>query len=177
MKEKEVKSIIESFLFIWGEPLNVKNIANALNLSSEFVRKCLLDLKTEYEKEDRGMQIIEINNSFQFSTNQNHFEYLQKLCTPPQNKGLTQAALEVLVIIAYKQPITRPEIESIRGVKCDKAITTLIEKELIEETGRLERIGRPILYGTTDIFLKSFGLNNLNSLPEINEFFDDIVEL
>ncbi|TCO79825.1 SMC-Scp complex subunit ScpB [Marinisporobacter balticus] len=170
MEEKEVKSIIEAMLFVWGDPLNIKSIADILNLPSAFIRKSLMDLKKEYEIEDRGIQIIEVNNSFQLCTNNKHFEYIQNLCKPVQNKGLTQAALEVLVIIAYNQPITRPGIESIRGVKSDKAINTLIEKELIIEKGRLERTGRPILYGTTDTFLKSFGLNSLEELPKIEDF-------
>ncbi|MCT4618696.1 MAG: SMC-Scp complex subunit ScpB [Marinisporobacter sp.] len=170
MEEKEIKSIIESMLFVWGDPLSIKLIGETLNLPPEFIRKCLIDLKKEYETYDRGIQIVEVNNNFQLCTNNKNFEYIQKLCSPPQNKGLTQAALEVLAIIAYNQPITRPEIEGIRGVKSDKAINTLVEKELITEAGRLEKTGRPILYGTTDIFLKSFGLNSLKELPSIEKF-------
>ncbi|WP_236932671.1 SMC-Scp complex subunit ScpB [Geosporobacter ferrireducens] len=169
-KEKEIKSMIEAMLFIWGDPLSAKNIADALNLPTEYIRKCVLELKRDLETEDRGIQIIEINNNFQMCTNSRHFEAIQALCTPAQNKGLTQAALEVLAIIAYKQPITRHEIEAIRGVKSDKAINTLIEKGLIIENGRLEKTGRPILYGTTDNFLKSFGLSSLKELPEVSEF-------
>ncbi|QXM06071.1 SMC-Scp complex subunit ScpB [Crassaminicella indica] len=170
MEEKEVKSIIEAMLFVWGDPLNIKLVADTLDLPPEFIRKCLIDLKKEYEINDRGIQIIEVNNHFQLCTNNKYFDYIQKLCAPAQNKGLTQAALEVLAIVAYNQPITRPEIEAIRGVKSDKAINTLIEKELIAETGRLEKTGRPILYGTTDTFLKSFGLNSLKELPSLEEF-------
>ncbi|WP_053957363.1 SMC-Scp complex subunit ScpB [Inediibacterium massiliense] len=170
MEEKEVKSIIEAMLFVWGEPLPIKNISDTLDLSQEYVRKCLIDLKKTYEEENRGIQIIEVNNNFQLCTNSEHFDYIQKLCTPSQSKGLTQAALEVLAIIAYNQPITRPEIEGIRGVKSDKAINTLLEKDLIEEGGRLEKTGRPILYKTTDIFLKAFGFNHLNDLPKLEEF-------
>lgn len=170
MKEKEIQSVIESMLFLWGDPLHVKTIAEVLELPPEFIRKVILDLKKEYEREERGMQIIEVNNSFQLCTNTKNYEYIQKLCTPPQNKGLTQAALEVLAIIAYKQPITRHEIEGIRGVKSDKAINTLLEKELIYEQGRLEKTGRPILYGTTETFLKAFGLSSLEELPDIENF-------
>ncbi len=169
-KEKVIKSTIESMLFIWGDPLSAKNIADALNLPTEYIRKCVLELKRDLEDKDRGVQIIEINNSFQMCTNSKHYEAIQALCTPVQNKGLTQAALEVLAIIAYKQPITRHEIEAIRGVKSDKAINTLLEKGLIAEKGRLEKTGRPILYGTADNFLKSFGLSSLKELPEVSEF-------
>ncbi|WZL74925.1 SMC-Scp complex subunit ScpB [Clostridiaceae bacterium 35-E11] len=180
MDEKEVKSIIEAMLFVWADPLGIKSIADTLNLPSEFIRKCLIDLKKEYEKDNRGMQIIEVNNSFQMCTNKKYFDFIQRLCSPIQNKGLTQAALEVLAIIAYKQPITRPEVEKIRGVKSDKAMHTLLEKELIMEAGRLEKTGRPIIYKTTDIFLKAFGLANLEELQQIEDFaklqFNEIEE-
>lgn len=170
MKEKEIKSIIEAMLFIWGEPLNVKHVANTLELPTEYIRKCLIELKLDFEDQKRGIQIIEVNDSFQLCTNPEYFEYIQKLCTPTQKKGLTQAALEVLAIIAYNQPITRHEVEGIRGVKSDKAINTLIEKELIIEKGRLEKTGRPIIYGTTEIFLKAFGLTCIEDLPELEQF-------
>lgn len=170
LDEKEIKSTIESMLFIWGDPLPAKSMANALNLPVEYIRKCVLELKGEYEIGNRGIQIIEVNNTFQMCTNSNNYEVIQTLCTPVQTKGLTQAALEVLAIIAYKQPITRHEIEAIRGVKSDKAISTILDKGLITESGRLEKTGRPILYSTTDIFLKSFGLTALADLPEISEF-------
>lgn len=170
MNEKDVKRVIEAMLFVWGDPLDIKSIADTIDLPPEFIRKCLIDLKKEYEIQKRGIQIIEVNNCFQLCTNDEYFDYIQELCTPSQNKGLTQAALEVLAIIAYKQPITRPEIEGIRGVKSDKAMHTLLEKNLIVESGRLEKTGRPILYSTTDTFLKTFGLSSLEYLPEIDEF-------
>lgn len=173
MDEKKIKAIIEAMLFTWGEPLNINTISEVLEQPREFMKKCLLDIKNEYELANRGIQIIEINNSFQLCTNFEYYEYIQKLCTPSQNKGLTQAALEVLSIIAYKQPITRHEIEAIRGVKCEKSIGTLLEKELVAEKGRLEKTGRPIIYGTTDLFLKSFGLSSIDNLPNI-EFFNSL---
>jgi segregation and condensation protein B len=167
MEEKEIKSVIESMLFVWGDPLHVQTISDILGIHSEIVRKCLLDLKEEYEVQDRGIQMVEIDNCFQLCTNKKNFPFLEKLCTPVQKKRLTQAALEVLAIIAYKQPITKPEIEEIRGVKCDKAINTLLERGLIVEKGRLEKIGRPILYETTETFLKQFGLTSLKELSPL----------
>ncbi len=166
MDEKNIKNIIETLLFIWGEPLNINSISEVLDHPKEFIRKCIMDLKHEYFVNERGIQIIEINNSFQLCSNSDYSDYIQKLCSPPQNKGLTQAALEVLSIIAYKQPITRHEIEVIRGVKSDKSVSTLVEKGLIVEKGRLEKTGRPIIYGTTDVFLRAFGLSNLQDLPD-----------
>ncbi len=167
MDEKKIKVIIEALLFTWGEPLNINSISEVLDHPKEFIRKCVMDLKNEYALGERGIQIIEVNNSFQLCTNSDYFDYVQKLCNPSQSKGLTQAALEVLSIIAYKQPITRHEIEIIRGVKSDKAINTLLAKGLISENGRLEKTGRPIIYGTADNFLKSFGLSNIEELPDI----------
>ena len=169
MEEKEIKSIVESMLFVWGEPLPVQTISDILGIHSGIVRKCLLDLKEEYEVEDRGIQMIEIDDCFQLCTNKKNLPFLEKLCAPVQKKKLTQAALEVLAIIAYKQPITKPEIEEIRGVKCDKAINTLLERGLIAEKGRLEKIGRPILYETTETFLKQFGLRSLKDLPPLKD--------
>lgn len=168
MKEDKVQSILESFLFIWGEPLDIKSASNVLELPATYVRRIMMDLKKEYEMDNRGFQIIEVNGKFQLATNKDNYEYIQRLCTPAPSKGLTQAALEVLAIIAYKQPITRPEIEAIRGVKSDKAISTLADRELICEQGRVEKPGKPILYGTTDEFLRSFGMNNLEALPTLD---------
>lgn len=170
MTDKEIKSIIESLLFVWGEPLNIKEIVKILEMPEEKVRNNLLELKRELHEEQRGIQIIEVNDSFQLCTKGENHPYIEKLCMTSQNRGLSQPTLEVLAIIAYKQPITKHEIESIRGVKSDKAINTLIERELVEVKGRLEKIGRPILYGTTDLFLKVFGFKSLEDLPKIDNF-------
>jgi len=134
------------------------------------VAQTIKEMMDDFSYNRRGIQIIKMNDHYQMATKPEHYEYIQKLLEPKQNKGLTQAALETLAIIAYKQPIPKGEIEGIRGVKCDKAISTLLEKELIEEKGRLEKTGRPILYGTSLNFLKSFGLNSIKDLPPISEF-------
>ena len=110
-----------------------------------------------------------MNKSFQFVTCEENIEYIERLCTPIKHKKLSQSALEVLAIIAYKQPVTKGEIESIRGIRCDRVIDGLEKKELITEVGRSSGIGRPILYGTTDVFLKNFGFTNLKELPDIEE--------
>lgn len=166
---KTIKSAFESMLFVWGEPLDVKAAAEIFNISWKEAYDCFQELQAEYEQEGRGIQIREIDKSFQFCTNIENSEYIERLCTPVKEKRLSQSALEVLAIIAYKQPVTKGEIESIRGIKCDRVIEGLMKKELITEVGRSSGIGRPILYGTTPVFLKYFGFRNLKDLPDIDD--------
>ncbi|SDK49886.1 SMC-Scp complex subunit ScpB [Natronincola ferrireducens] len=170
MDKEEMKSIIEAILFVWSEPISSKELSRALSIDSNEVKAVLKDMMNDFNFHKRGIQIIEMNDYYQLSTRPEHYNYIKNLVEPKQNKGLTQAAMETLAIIAYKQPITKVDIEEVRGVKCDKAISTLQEKNLIEEQGRLERIGRPIVYGTTLNFLKTFGLKSLEELPDISEF-------
>ncbi len=176
MENREIKSIIEALLFIWGDPLSLQDISEVLEVSKEDVKEIINEMMDDFNFNRRGIQIIQINDSFQLSTRSEHFEWVKKLCTPRNNKTLSSAALETLSIIAYKQPITKVEVEMIRGVKCDKALNTLLEKNMIKEVGRLEKTGRPILYGTTEEFLRSFGLSNIEELPKlqtINESEED----
>jgi len=169
MDKREIKSIIEALLFTWGDPLSAEDILEVTNISIAEFNEAINEMIDDFNYNRRGIQIIQINNFYQLSTRAEHFEWIKKLCIPKINKTLSNPALETLSIIAYKQPITKIEIESIRGVKCDKSITTLLEKNLIKEMGRLEKTGRPILYGTTDDFLKNFGLKSLEDLPEVME--------
>lgn len=172
MDDKEIKSIIESILFVWGEPLNIKELARVLELPKDKVKQYIYDLNNELENQHRGIKIIEVNDCFQLATRLENHPYIEKLCVTSKNKGLSQPTLEVLAIIAYKQLITKHEIEIVRGVKCDKPISTLIERDLIEIKGKLEKTGRPNVYGTTDTFLKAFGFKSLDNLPEIESFGD-----
>lgn len=167
--KKTIKSAFESMLFVWGELLDVKLAAQIFNINWKDAYEYFKELQAEYEQEGRGILIREVNKSFQFVTNYQNNEYIQKLCTPVKEKKLSQSALEVLAIIAYKQPVTKGEIESIRGVKCDRVLDGLMKRDLIAEVGRSAGIGRPILYGTTVAFLKNFGFKNLKELPEIND--------
>ncbi|WP_416197939.1 MAG: SMC-Scp complex subunit ScpB [Sporanaerobacter sp.] len=176
MDEKEMKSIIEALLFIWGDPLSLKDISNIIELDDKETQKLLQEMMDKFNFERRGIRIIQIDDSYQLSTRPEHFEWIKKLYNPKSSKNLSNAALETLSIIAYRQPITKSEIEIIRGVRCDKAIDTLLEKGLIEEQGRLEKTGRPILYGTTTEFLKYFGLKNLDDLPPLEKLDVDIEE-
>lgn len=179
MDDREIKAIIESLLFTWGDPLSISDIANILEMKNKEVRKLLDEMISEFEYNRRGIRIVRVKDKYQLSTRPEHYQWISKLTDRKENKGLSNAALETLAIIAYRQPITKSEIESIRGVRCDKAINTLINKNLIKEMGRLERTGRPIIYGTTDEFLRYFGLEDLKDLPgldELNYIIEDAEE-
>ena len=167
MDIREQKAIIEALLFTWGDPLSINDIRKILELNRKQVEEILEDMINEFNFERRGIQILKTNDTYQLGTRAEHFEWIKKLSTPKDSRSLSNAALETLSIIAYKQPIIKSEIEAIRGVKCDKAILTLMEKKLVKEAGRLEKTGRPLLYATTDEFLKAFGLKELKDLPEI----------
>lgn len=171
--KKTIKSVFESMMFVWGEPLDVKLAAEIFNISRQEAYGHFKELQSEYEQEGRGLQIREINRSFQLVTKPENTEYIEKLCTPVKRRRLTQSALEVLAIVAYKQPVTKGEIEAVRGIRCDRVLDGLKKKDLVTELGRSSAIGRPILYGTTDSFLKNFGFTNLKELPDI----DDIEEV
>ena len=166
---KTIKSAIESMMFVWGDPLDIKEIADIFNVDKNEIYDCCLELKDEYEQEGRGIVIKEVNKSFQFVTRRENIDYIERLCTPVKHKKLSQSALETLAIIAYKQPVTKGEIESIRGIRCDRVIEGLVKKRLVAETGRSDAVGRPILYGTTDEFLRQFGFESLKELPSIED--------
>ncbi|MCM2999385.1 SMC-Scp complex subunit ScpB [Paenibacillus cellulositrophicus] len=168
-----LKSIIEGLLFLAGdEGLTAKQIAEVVEHRPELVTDALEEMKEDFVREKRGIQVVQIAGSYQLATLPDHAPYFERLAYSPSRASLSQAALETLAIVAYRQPITRVEIEEIRGVKSERAIQTLVNKDLIEETGRAEAIGRPILYGTTKSFLDYFGLPNLQALPEPAIFED-----
>ena len=166
---KTMKSAIESMMFVWGEPLNIKDVADIFNVEKKEVYEACKELQQEYEQEGRGIVIREVNKSFQFVTRAENLDYIERLCTPTRRRRLSQSALETLAIIAYKQPVTKGEIESIRGIRSDRVIEGLAAKKLVAEIGRAETVGRPILYETTDEFLKQFGFKSLKELPEIED--------
>lgn len=167
--KKTIKSAFESMMFTWGEPLEAKQAADVFNISKQDAYEYFKELQAEYEQEGRGIVIREVNGAFQFVTREENADYIERLCTPVKAKRLSQSALEVLAIVAYKQPVTKGEIEAIRGIKCDRVMEGLMAKNLVEAVGRSEAIGRPILYGTTDTFLKNFGFTSIKDLPEIDD--------
>ncbi|MDO4518372.1 MAG: SMC-Scp complex subunit ScpB [Bacillota bacterium] len=176
MANKTIKSAIESMLFIWGEPLNIKDMADVFNVDKEEVYECCKELQQEYESENRGIIIREINKSFQFTTRKENIDYIERLCTPVKRRRLSQSALETLAIVAYKQPVTKGEIEAIRGIRCDRVVDGLAAKRLIAPIGRSDSVGRPILYGTTDEFLKQFEFESLKDLPDIEDIEGIVLE-
>ena len=167
---KTMKSALETMMFMWGEPLEVKDAAEVLEADKNAIRGLFRELQAEYEQEGRGIRIREVDDAFGFITLADNDMFLKKLCTPVRVRRLSQAALEVLAIIAYRQPVTRSEIDSIRGIKSERVIDGLIDKELVEVSGRSEGVGRPLLYRTTKEFLKKFGFSSLKDLPEVPEY-------
>lgn len=169
MDIKEIKSIIEGLLFVAGDAVSLKELSHVLSIDENTIKKIVNQMIDACNDEKKGIQIIEVNNSYQLCTRPEHYEYIERLVKPQTRQGLSQAALETLSIIAYKQPITKAQIDSIRGVKSESSISRLQEKELIFEAGRLDAPGRPMIYCTTDNFLKLFGLKNLQELPPLQE--------
>lgn len=161
------ESAIEAILFVSTEPLTVNQLAKAVDSDKKTVQLLLNKLRNDYDNWDRGIALIVIDDKYQMCTNPRYHEYIKKLYTNKETVDLSQASLETLAIIAYKQPITRMEIEDIRGVSVSHTINKLIDYNLIEEKGRLEQIGKPILFGTTNEFLKFFGITKIDELPNL----------
>lgn len=161
---------VEALLFVVGsQGLSTEELAHALQMNIDETRSLCLTLQEEYEKRTAGIKLVELAGTWQLVTRAEHAEYIKRLATSPTSTQLSNAALEVLSIVAYKQPISRLGVEHIRGVNSDGVITTLNHRQLIEEVGRQDSPGRPILYGTTDLFLQTFGLKSLGDLPQLPE--------
>jgi len=170
---KNLKEIIKATLFVAGEGIDQTFIADKLDVTVKEVKKAINELKEEVKETD-GIQIIEYKNKIQLTSNPAYADFISSVLNPIREKALTKAALETLAIIAYKQPITRLEVEDIRRVGCDYAINMLEENKMIEVVGRKDAVGKPLLYGTTDEFLKRFGLNNIDNLPDYEQLMERI---
>lgn len=168
MEINKTEAIIEAILFTIGESVPLEKIANAIEHDAETTRRLIHDLMDKYKKEDHGVHIIELDDSFQMCTKKEMYDFLIKVTSVPKRQALTDVLLETLSIIAYRQPVTRTELEKIRGVSCDHAVNKLIEYNLVEEVGRLNVPGRPILFGTTEEFLRRFGIQSVSELPDPN---------
>lgn len=168
-EENRLFSIIESLLFVSGEPLNIKQISEIIECSYSKTLALLENYGHELSNSSRGVKLMALEDNYQLVTKEENSELIQKLLKTNSRQSLSQAALETLAIVAYKQPITRVDIDEIRGVKSDRALYTLMEKKLIKESGRMDIPGRPILYATTDEFLRYFQLENLKQLPNLEE--------
>ena len=169
MRLSELEAVVESLLFIAGDAVPLTSIAQTIALDKATARAVVLSLAEKYEKEKRGLRIVEIAEAYQMCTAAECFEYIRNMYKSPQRQGLTQSLLETLAIVAYKQPITRAQVEEIRGVGSDHAITKLLEKRLICEVGRGDTPGKPILFGTSNEFLRYFGFKSIGELPPLAE--------
>ena len=168
MVELNLQYAIEGILFAAGEPVKAAKLAVVLDATIDDVRTAVTELKAEYDRDKRGFNIIEIMEGYQICSRPEYYTYIQEILGEQRNQPLSNAAMEALAIIAYKQPITRAQVESIRGVNSDGCVNRLYERGLIEEAGRLDAPGRPILYVTTPTFLRCFGLRSPKELPPIN---------
>ncbi len=168
MENVNIQYAIEGILFATGEPVKVAKLAAVLDVDIEAVKEAVKILRYNYDTELRGFMIIEINDGYQLCSRPDYYNYIQEIIGEQRRQALSNAAMEALAIIAYKQPITRGQVEYVRGVNSDGAINRLIERDLIEEVGRLDAPGRPILYGTTLNFLRCFGLKSPKDLPEFD---------
>lgn len=168
MTKTKAEAIIEAVLFAMGDSVEMEKLMHVLEMESEEIAKIIADMNERYKKADRGIYIVELENSFQLCTKPDLYEYLIKVAKAPRKYTMSDTLMETLSIIAYKQPVTRLEIEKIRGVSCDHAVNRLLEFNLIQELGRLDAPGRPLLFGTTEEFLRTFGVKSLGDLPSLN---------
>lgn len=168
MEEKQYKTAIEAILFTMGNSVELDRIAAAIQLDKDTTKEYIESLQEEYKSQERGIQILELEGSYQMCTNQNMYEYLIRIAKQPKKQVLTEVLLETLSIIAYKQPVTKAEIEKIRGVSCVHAVNKLVEYNLVGELGRLDAPGHPMMFGTTEEFLRCFGIRSLEELPEMS---------
>lgn len=169
MDTEKLEAAIEAILFTMGESVEIDKIAKALEIKVSDVRKIVKKMQEDLAHSSRGIRIIELEDAYQLCTKPEMYEYLIKVAKQPRKQVLTDVMMETLSIVAYKQPITKAEIERIRGVKSDFAVNKLIEYELVQEIGRLDTPGRPLLFGTTEEFLRRFGVESSDNLPDISE--------
>lgn len=161
-------AVIEAVLFAMGDSVELSSLSHVLEMPEEEIREVIVRMNAKYKKADRGIYIAELENAVQLCTKPELYEYLIKVAKAPRKYVLTDTLLETLSIIAYKQPVTRLEVEKIRGVSCDHAVNRLLEFNLVQELGRLDAPGRPLLFGTTEEFLRTFGVKSLGDLPMLN---------
>ena len=165
--EGNIKGRIEAILFVAGEAVDIRELSKSLDLDENVLQKELLELGSEYDYNQRGFLLKRFGSKVQLATRPLYSNDVIRLLQPVQKQSLSQAAMETLAVVAYRQPVTKADVEQIRGVKCDYSIQSLTNRGLIQEIGRKETVGRPILYGTTDEFLSRFGLENLEDLPAL----------
>ncbi len=166
--EKHLEAVVEAVLFTMGKSVELRQLAIATGQSEEETKQAVERLKARYDKEERGMEIIELEGSYQMCTRTGFYENLIRVAASPKKQVLSEVVLETLSIIAYKQPVTKMEIEKIRGVKSDHAVNRLVEYNLVQEVGRLDAPGHPALFATTEEFLRRFGIGSTENLPDMD---------
>lgn len=169
MKIREIEAALEAVLFTMGQAVPLDSLARSVEQDQETTKKLLHEMMDRYEEEDRGIRLLELSGSFQLCTKKEYYENLIRVASEPKKQELSEAALETLSIIAYKQPVTKAEIQRIRGVASDHAVNRLVEFGLVCEVGRLDAPGRPILFATTEEFLRRFGVGSLEELPRLDD--------
>ena len=167
MNNQQIVSALEAVLFASGDPISIDRLSQVFEKTPEEVEKLIKELEIKLEKNKSGFTVVRLENTYQLVTREEYAPYIKKAFDIKRRTPLSPASLEVLAVIAYNQPVTRAFIDQVRGVDCSGVVSTLVEKGLIEERGRLELPGRPLLYGTTKTFLRSFSLNDLSDLPPI----------
>ena len=169
MDNTNLKGVVESILFTFGDAVELKKIANALEIDEDTAKNLIYELMESYNKSEHGIKIIELGDAFQMCTKPETYDYLVRIAKQPKKITLSDVQLETLSIVAYRQPVTKLEIEKIRGVNSNHAMNKLVEIGLIEEVGRLDAPGKPLLFGTTEEFFRRFGIQSLDDLPTIGE--------
>ena len=164
--EKEFEHTVECLLFVAGDPVPIPELSRTLSLSDAQVREGLARMELHYRMEGRGIQILVTEETVQMTSCRDYFPYVQKLLQPEETRSVSQSLLETLAIIAYRQPVTRSELENVRGVRCDYAVHSLLRLGLIEEAGRRDALGHPMQYRTTDRFLRQFGIHRVEEMPD-----------
>ena len=168
VEREKAKAVLEAILFTLGDSVEISRLAEVIEENKKVTKELLEEMKQSYRAEDKGIELIELEDAVQLCTKNEMYEYLIKIARTPRKHVLSDTMLETLSIIAYKQPVTKLDIERIRGVSCDFAVNRLLEYDLVQELGRLDAPGRPMLFGTTEQFLRSFGVKSLSDLPELN---------
>ncbi|MBQ6717917.1 MAG: SMC-Scp complex subunit ScpB [Clostridia bacterium] len=167
MNKQQTIAALEAVLFASGDPISIDRLSQTFEIKPEEIEKYIKELEKKYEEQNGGFYVVRLENTYQLVTREEYAPYIKKAFDIKRRTPLSPASLEVLAVIAYNQPVTRSFIEQVRGVDCSGVVSTLVEKGLIEERGRLELPGRPLLYGTTKTFLRSFSLNDLSDLPPL----------
>jgi segregation and condensation protein B len=169
LNAEDIKTVIESILFVAGDAVAVRDISNALEINEEELNKIIDEMVWDKQRQNQGILIVKVGDSVQMCSNPLYTSYIDKVLQPVKKTKLSQSLLETLAIIAYRQPVTRVEVEQVRGVKCNYSVAALIESGLIERAGRKKTLGNPMMYTTSEEFLRHFGISSLDELPPLKQ--------